>query len=358
MKNLHGIDLLRALCAEFGPSGCEGNVADFIEKRLNGICEIRRDRMGNVIAHLPGHGPRVMLSAHMDEVGMMITDIDDKGYLRFANVGSIDARVLCGRAVTVGNEQNQLPGVIGAKAIHLQSADERKTATAVSAMYIDIGASSREEAEKYVDLGDFAAFASEFVAFGEENRRLRGKAIDDRWGCAVAIETLCALADKPLDIDLYAVFSVHEEMGKSGARVAAYAIRPDVSITLEATAIADLPDAAAAAKVGNIGQGGLISFVDKGTVYDAGLIAFALETAKAAGIPVQLKRWSAGSNDSAQINRAADGSRALVISAPTRYIHSGSCVADARDFDAICSLLQAMLERPWGFAPNPTKETF
>lgn len=343
MKKLSGIDLLRALCAEFGPSGCEGNVADFIEGQLREVCETRRDRMGNVIAHLPGNGPRVMLSAHMDEVGMMITDIDDKGYFRFANVGSIDARVLCGRAVTVGNEQNQVPGVIGAKAIHLQSADERKTATAVSSMYIDIGAASREEAEKYADLGDFAAFASEFVTFGEDGHRMRGKAIDDRLGCAVAIETLRALADQTLNIDLYAVFSVHEEMGKSGARVAAYAIRPDVSITLEATAVADLPDAAASAKVGELGQGGLISFVDKGTVYDAGLIEFALETARAEGIPVQLKRWSAGTNDSAQINRAADGSRALVLSAPTRYIHSGSCVADDRDFDAICALLRAML---------------
>ena len=159
----------------------------------------------------------------------------------------------------------------------------------------------------------------------------------------MAIETLRALADQTLNIDLYAVFSVHEEMGKSGARVAAYAIRPDVSITLEATAVADLPDAAASAKVGELGQGGLISFVDKGTVYDAGLIEFALETARAEGIPVQLKRWSAGTNDSAQINRAADGSRALVLSAPTRYIHSGSCVADDRDFDAICALLRAML---------------
>lgn len=343
MNELKKIDLLRALCAEFGPSGCEGNVADFIEGQLRGVCETRRDRMGNVIAHLPGKGKKVMLSAHMDEVGMMITDIDDKGYLRFANVGSIDARVLCGRAVTVGNEQNQVPGVIGAKAIHLQSADERKKATAVSAMYIDIGASSREEAEKYVDLGDFAAFASEFVEFGEDGQRLRGKAIDDRWGCAVAIETLRALAGRELGIDLYAVFSVHEEMGKSGAKVAAYAIRPDAAIVLEATAIADLPDTAAAAKVGEMGKGGLLSFVDKGTVYDAGLIDFALETARRADIPVQLKRYSAGTNDSAQINRAADGARALALSAPTRYIHSGSCVADARDFDAICALLQAML---------------
>lgn len=358
MTKLSRIDLLRALCAEFGPSGCEGNVADFIEGQLRGVCETRRDRMGNVIAHLPGKGKKVMLSAHMDEVGMMIKEIDDKGYLRFANVGGIDARVLCGRAVTVGNEQNQIPGVVGAKAIHLQSADERKNATPVSAMYIDIGAASREEAEKYVDLGDFAAFASAFVEFGEGGQRLRGKAIDDRWGCAVAIETLRALAGQALEVDLYAVFSVHEEMGKSGARVAAYAIRPDVAIVLEATAVADLADTAGAARVGELGQGGLISIVDKGTVYDAGLIDFALETAKRAGIPVQLKRWSAGSNDSAQINRAADGARAMALSAPTRYIHSGSCVADARDFDAICALLREMLERPWGFTPNPTKETF
>lgn len=121
------------------------------------------------------------------------------------------------------------------KAIHLQSADERKRVTPVDKLYIDIGAASREEAEKYVDLGDFAVFASEFVQFGEGGQRLRGKAIDDRLGCAAVIETLRALAGKQLGINLYAVFSVHEEVGKSGARTAAYAIRPDAAIVLEAT---------------------------------------------------------------------------------------------------------------------------
>ena len=358
MKKLEKIELLEALCAAFGPSGCEDNVADLIMQQLEGIGEMKRDRMGNVIVHLPGDGPRVMLSAHMDEVGMMIREIDDKGYLRFGNVGGIDPRVQCGRAVTVGNERGQIPGVIGAKALHLQSADERKHATEVKAMYIDIGAASREEAERYVDLGDYAAFASDFVRFGEDGCRLRGKAIDDRLGCAVAIETLRAMAGQARAIDLYAVFSVHEEVGKSGARTAAYAIRPDTAIVLEATAVADLPDTAAAAKVGEIGQGGLLSFVDKGAVYDAGLIDFALETAREEEIPVQIKRYSAGTNDAAQINRAADGARTMALSAPTRYIHSGSCVADVHDFDAICALLKAMLKRPWGFTPSDTKETF
>lgn len=346
MKELRRTDLLCALCDIFGPSGCEGNVADFIEGQLTDICSVTRDRAGNVIAHLPGTGPRVMLSAHMDEVGLMIREIDEKGYLRFATVGSIDPRVLCSRAVLVGNETTQTPGVIGAKAIHLQSRDERGKATEVKSMYIDIGAASREEAEKHADLGDFATFAPGFVRFGEGDCKIRSKAIDDRLGCAVAIETLRRLAAIPegeRKVDLWVAFTVHEEIGKSGARQAAYRIRPDIAIVLEATAVCDLPGTTGAARVGEQGKGGLLSIVDRGTVYDAGLIQHALAVAARHDIPVQLKRYSAGSNDSAQINRAADGSRALALSAPTRYIHSGSCVVDVRDYDAIVALLGVIL---------------
>lgn len=346
MKDLRRTDLLAALCALFGPSGCEGNVADFIEGQLTDLCTTTRDRAGNLIAHLPGKGPRVLLAAHMDEVGLMIREVDEKGYLRIATVGSIDPRVLCGRAVVVGNERMQTPGVIGAKAIHLQSRDERGRATEVKSMYIDIGAASREEAEKYADLGDFAAFAPGFVRFGEEDNKIRAKAIDDRLGCAVAIETIRRIAAIPegeRKADLWVAFTVREEIGKSGARQAAYAIRPDIAIVLEATAVADLPGTSGASRVGEQGKGGLLSIVDKGTVYDAALLQHALAVAARHDIPVQLKRCNAGANDAAQINRAADGARALALSAPTRYIHSGSCVVDIRDYDAIVALLGALL---------------
>ncbi|MBR6709564.1 MAG: M42 family peptidase, partial [Clostridia bacterium] len=260
---LQGIELLRALCLAFGPSSCEDNVADLIEQQLEGVCELRRNRMNHVIAHLPGTGenlPRIQLSAHMDEVGMMITSIDDNGFLRFSTIGGIDNRVICGRKVQVGTEISRIPGVIGAKAIHLQSSDERSQATPSDKLYIDIGANSREEAEKYVDIGDYATFDSDFVIFGENGRRMRSKAIDDRLGCAAIVEVIRALAEvDERPFDLWCAFTGREEIGKSGAKVAAFEIRPDYAIILEATAIADMPDVPANSRVSDVGCGGTIS---------------------------------------------------------------------------------------------------
>lgn len=345
-NQLNGIELLRALCLEFGPTGCEHNVAAMIEAQLGDICEIRRDRMDNVLAHLPGSGPRIMISAHMDEVGMMITAIDDQGYLRFTNVGGIDSRVLCGRRVQVGTAEHRIPGVIGAKAIHLQSADERTQTTPVDRLYIDIGASSREEAEKYVDIGDFATFDSDFVRFGQDDRLMRCKAIDDRLGCAVMIETLRALVarggERPYD--LWCSFSVREEIGKSGAKVAAYAIKPTYAIVLESTAIADLPDVPANARVGEVGKGGALSIADRSTIYDPAMLEFAMSCAREADIPCQLKRYISGGNDAGHIHKTGDGVRCLAISAPTRYLHSGSCVAAVADYEHIREMVLAMLK--------------
>ena len=346
-NKLSGMELLRALCLEFGPTGCEHNVAALIEAQLQGVCEVKRDRMDNVLAHLPGSGPRIMLSAHMDEVGMMITSIDDKGYLRFTNVGGIDTRVLCGRRVQVGTAEHRIPGVIGAKAIHLQSADDRTKSTPMNKLYIDIGADSKEEAEKYVDIGDFATFDTGFGLYGQDDRQMRGKAIDDRLGCAVMIEVLRALAEEGGErpYDLWCAFSVREEIGKSGARVAAYGIEPEFAIVLETTAVGDIPGASPATRVAEIEGGGVISLVDRSTIYDMALVNFAMECGKAENIPCQLKRYVSGGNDAGNIHKTRDGVRCLAISAPTRYLHSGNCVTATANYGHIRDLVLAMLNR-------------
>ncbi len=349
MKKMTGTELIGALCAEFGPSGCEDNVAALIESQLAGFCETRRDRMGNVIAHLPGEGARVMLSAHMDEAGLMIHSVDDKGYLRFSTVGALDPRVLCGRCVTVGNAENRIAGVIGAKPIHLQSADERKQVTAVSAMYIDIGATSAEEAEKYVDIGDYAVFEGECSAFGEEGRRLCGKALDNRLGCAALIEIIRAAADRPLSCDLWAVFSVREEIGRSGTGAAAYAIRPDYTVVLDAAEVYDLPDGS---KTGGPGQGVLVSLSDRGTIYDARRIDYVLALGREMEIAVGIHRGTALANDAAQVQRTADGAAAIALSLPVRYPHSAASIADTRDYAVLCRLVGEMLVRKDAF-PKP-----
>ncbi|MCD7776223.1 MAG: M42 family peptidase, partial [Firmicutes bacterium] len=223
MSELHGIELLERLSLAFGPTGCEGDVADIIEEQIKGYAdEIRRDRKGNLTAYIYGknHGTddekRFMFSAHMDEVGFMITDINGDGTLKFTNLGGIVPSVLPARRVTIkGSCGEYIPAVIGSKAIHLQSGDEAKRAADISGLYMDFGARDREDAEKYVSRGDFATFSSDFVRFGYEGAQIKCKALDDRFGCAVMCDTLRELKSREqIDADIVFAFTTSEEIGK------------------------------------------------------------------------------------------------------------------------------------------------
>ena len=354
MIKYNDIELLRHLCLAFGPTGCEDGVAELIKLQLDGEYDmLKTDKMGNLIVKVCGGGEgyapdepkKIMISAHMDEVGFMITEIGEDGYIKFSNLGGIDPRVMCGRNVQLGDENNRIKGVIASKAIHLQSPDERKTATPVKKMYIDIGAENREEAEKYLKLGDFGTFDSDFVLFGSGDSMMKCKAIDDRLGCAVMIETLRRLKeeDVKLPFDLYFCFTVREEIGLSGAETAANAIMPDFSIVLESTTAADLADVAENSKVAKLGEGGTISLADRATIYDREFVDFAMAVAKNRGIKAQIKKAVAGGNDAGHIHKSGRGVRALAISAPTRYIHSPSCVASVDDYRSIRELVWAIL---------------
>ncbi|MCQ2353751.1 MAG: M20/M25/M40 family metallo-hydrolase [Clostridia bacterium] len=352
-EKLSGIKLLRDLCLTFGPTGCEEAVADEICRQLEGTtdAEITRVRCGNVYAVLHGEtkngetAKKVMLSAHTDEVGFIINEIDSDGYLKFSCEGGIDPRVLCGRHVTFRGKDGDVAGVIASKAIHHQTADERKTATKVKDMYVDIGAKNKEDAEKYVAVGVWGTFDSDFVVFGENDRYMKGKAIDDRLGCAVIIETLRRLKaeGKRLPFDLYCAFTVREEIGRSGAQIAAQTFEPDYAIVLESTAIADLPDVPANSRVAKVGDGGVISLADRSTVYDREFVDGTMKIAAQKNIPAQIKRYVSGGNDAGHIHKAARGTKTLAVSAPTRYLHSASCVAAAADFDSIRELIYAVL---------------
>ena len=341
-----GIELIERLSCCFGPTSCEAEVARAVREELAGLpVQIESDRMGNLLVHLPGkeNAPRVMLSAHMDEVGFMITEIDEDGFLRFDTLGGIDRRVLCGRNVLVGDQDKHVPGVIAAKGIHLQDKEERKKTPSADELYIDIGALDREDAQARVSLGDVGVFDTPFGTFGKENGYIRGKALDDRMGCALLIEALRELANKELPLDLWFCFTVREEIGKSGALVSANRICPDMAIILETTAIADLPLASPCSRVADVGKGGVLSLADGGTIYDRGLVDFALATAKKHGIPVQIKRYVLGGNDAKHIQRSGTGTRCVVLSAPTRYLHAPVSVAALSDYEAMRSLVIAML---------------
>lgn len=344
--------LLRELCDAFGPTGGEREVADRILGHVSSLADsILRDSMGNLLCLCRfGDGEerqRVMISAHMDEVGMMVNEITEDGYLHFDTVGGIHESVMEGRRVTVAGTEGHLPGVIASLAIHHKSAKERDQLTPTEKLYIDIGAKNREEAEALAPVGTLATFDSEFYRFGEGGRQIKAKALDDRMGCVSMILVMEELRKNPPagDLDLYFCFTVREEIGRSGAKVTAERLAPDLAIVLECTAIADLPDVPENGRVARQGEGGALSVMDRSTVYDRGFLRFALDTAKEAKIPVQLKKYVSGGNDAGNIHKTGVGVRTLALSVPTRYLHSPSCVASLEDFRNVTRLVEAMLRK-------------
>ena len=280
-----GIELIEKLCLLFGPSGCENGVSEFIASQIDGACDtLNYDRLGNLIATVKSGAPsaqKLMISAHMDEVGFMVNEICEDGYLKFDTVGGIDDRVLSGKRVLIGDEKEQIRGVITSLAIHHKKKEDRTKITPIKSMYVDIGASTKEEARKYADIGTYATFDSEFFRFGTDGNKIKGKALDDRLGCAVMIEAMRKLYENKSELkcDLFFCFTVREEIGISGARVAAQTIAPDFAVVLETTAVADIASAADKAKVAIQGKGGAISLMDRSTIYDSAFIDKTLELA-------------------------------------------------------------------------------
>lgn len=334
-----GAELLAALCLAFGPSGCENEVRRLIAREIGDADSMTTLPIGSFIVRVNGKTrdtrPRLAFDAHMDEVGFMIRSIDDDGFLKFALLGGIDTRVLSARRVTLGSYdgKRRISGYITSKPIHLQSGSD---APGVDSLYIDIGAKNKAEAEKFVRPGDYGVFDSEFIRLGEH--KVKCKAMDDRFGCAVMIEAIRALKAERPDFDTYFAFSVREELGMQGAAAAAWHIRPDYAVALEATACADLYNIPQGSRIGEQGEGGLVSPVDAATVYDERFVKFALDLAAERGIKAQPKRLASGGNDAAAFQRSRDGAAVLALSAPARYIHSANSVVDMRDYESVVAL--------------------
>ena len=333
-------DILKELCALNGVSGNEGAVRDHIAARVKPYAEtIETDAMGNLLVFVRGkRAPKqkVMVAAHMDEVGIIVTGVTEEGYLKFDFVGGVDRRVVIGKRVGIGDKA--IPGVIALKAVHLLEDGEGKKVPAVKSMHVDIGCRSKEEAEKLVSLGDTGAFDDHIVEFG--NGFLRAKAIDDRVGCAVMI----ALIEEGLSVDCHFAFTVQEEVGCRGAAAAAFRIRPEIGLVLEGTTAADLPSQQGSEKVCIPGKGPVLPFMDGGSIYDRGLWKEMTALAEEKGIPWQTKTWISGGTDASSIQKTACGARVAAISAAVRYIHSPSCVGNTEDFENMLRLAKAYLE--------------
>ena len=330
--------MLKDLCLLNGTSGREDAVRNYIIEKIKDKCEYSVDALGSVIAFKKGRkapDKKVLVAAHTDEVGFIITDITDDGYLRFAPVGGIDAAVVLGRRVDI----NGIKGVVGAKAVHLLSDDEKKNEPAFDKLAIDIGAADKAEAEKAVSLGDCAYFASDYCEFGDGF--IKSKALDDRIGCMLMIE----LINSDLEYDTYFCFNVQEEVGLRGSGCSAYAVKPDVAVILESTTAADIDGVMGGDKCCVLGKGPVVSFMDGRTIYDKQIFDLAFEVAKENNIKIQTKTKIAGGNDAGAIQKSGAGCRVAAVSLPCRYIHSGSSVVKIGDIEETRRFLPLFLSK-------------
>ncbi len=325
---------LKELTELRGVPGAEENIREFIFEKIKDKCqEIYRDGIGNLIAVKKSktqNHKKVMVCAHMDEVALIVTKITEDGFLKFDELGGIDTTVLVSKKVLVG--EKGLNGVIGAKAIHLQKKAERGKGMELDDLYIDIGAKNKKEAEKKVSLGDYATFASDYVEFGDGF--IKAKAIDDRVGCDVLIELL----NYEFDFDLYAVFTAQEETGLRGAQVAVKRVQPDFALVLETTACNDTFGVEEKDFSTVSGAGVALSFADMRTYYNKDVLKDMVEVAKKYNIPYQFKKTISGGNDAGAIHLSCGGIKTIVMSVPTKYIHSPSSVIKLSDYEAMKEL--------------------
>lgn len=331
------IAMLSKLC---GASGGESDVNEYIKTRLPADCEVSTDGIGNLIVSKKGAAVpknKLMLCAHMDEVGFIITDYTGEGTLKFAPVGGISPAVVFGRRVIFADGT---VGVIAAKALHqLSGDDEKDKQPKIADLAIDIGAADKDEAKARVMQGDLCCFMSDYEEFG--NGFVKGKALDDRVGCAIMLELL----NEELPYDTTFVFTVQEEIGTRGAACAAYTVKPDIAVILETTTACDIAGSEDEKRVCELGKGVVVSFMDRATIYDRELYKAARSACDEAGIKNQTKTLIAGGNDSGAVHKAVGGIRTAALSVPTRYLHSPACVMKKEDIESTLAAARLVLTK-------------
>lgn len=339
---MDNLDLLKRLCETSGISGDENRVRALIIDEIKDFAdEYRVDNLGNLIVFKKGKNRpknKLMISAHMDEVGFMVTDITSDGLLKIDEVGGIDRRVLPATSVLVGDKYN---GVILNKPVHLCDSNERNSIPKYADMFIDIGATSREEALSYISLGDSITFEA---LYQDNGHTIISKALDDRAGCYLMINML----KSELLYDMYFTFVVQEEVGLNGAKVAAYSVDPDFSIVLESTTAADIPSVSGSKQVCLVGDGAVVSYMDRRTIYDKGLIKACQDISEVQNIKLQFKRAVAGGNDAGVIHTSRGGVRTLAVSLPCRYLHSQLSLIARSDLEHAYKLTNILAERICG----------
>ena len=329
-------ELIKELTETHGPSGREQAVSATIERILrsaapSALTDLRQDRMGNLIAFCKGvgGGRRVMVAAHMDEIGLMVTHVDARGYLRFGAIGGVSPLTLVGSRVRFSS------GAIGV--IGWEGWLQKTALPAWTELFIDVGATSAEDAS--VGVGDVAAFERPYADLGS---RLVAKAMDDRIGCAVALQALLELGQTPNDV--YVVFTVQEEVGTRGATVSAYGVEPDVALAVDVTSVGDTPEARPMSVC--LGQGPAIKVMDSGMIAHLGVKDWMVRTAASLDIPYQLEVLERGGTDARAMQLSRDGVPSGCLSIPCRYVHTPSEMVDWADVQRSVALLSGLLADP------------
>lgn len=329
-------DLAKRLTEAFGVSGFEDQIRSVIREEIAGLVdEVTVDALGNLVAFRrgTGGGKRVMLAAHMDQIGLMITHVDEKGFMRFTPIGYLYPLACWGGQVRFAD------GTVGSIGLDGRR-DPTKELPELRDMFVDVGATSRSQVKQRV--GDVAAFWPGFVAQGDI---WFSPNLDDRAGCVVLVQLLRDLKDVAISHDLYAVFTTQEEVGPRGARTSAYAIDPEIAIALDVTDTGDVPYATPAMEV-TLGRGVAIKIQDSGMISHVGLNRLLIAAAEAHGVPYQLEVLQGGTTDAYAIQVSRGGVPTTALSLPSRHIHTPSQIVDARDADAAVRLLRALLAQP------------
>lgn len=326
------LEILKDMTAINSPSGCEDGIREYIKKAAEKYCdEVYTDNMGSLIAHKRGKGKKIMFAAHMDEIGIIVKDIDEKGFIYFSQIGGLNKRNLVNLRVRF---LNGTEGVIGA------DEEKYKDNPAFEKLYIDIGAADKADALKYVGIGDTAAFTGDFYTRDDV---VISKAIDNRAGCAVLVDAVSKVDMG--DNDVYFVFTTQEEVGLRGARTAAFSIEPEIAIAVDTTDTGDVPYAPKMAVT--MGGGAAIKVMDYSIICDVHIREGLKKLAQDNNIPYQLEIMTDGGTDAGSIHLSRGGIRTGGISIPTRYIHSVSEMASISDIKNCSALLKAAAEFNW-----------
>lgn len=338
------VRLLASLSNAFGPPGSEDEVREILRRELEEIAdEVKVDKLGNMFFHHHGREdyPKIMITAHMDEVAFLITNITENGFLRFHTLGGIVNRIMPGQRILLKGEKGYLKGIIGTKPPHIMKPEEREKVIPIEELFIDIGASGKEEVEERgVTIGTTGVFDVEFMELG--GGYLMGKAFDDRAGCTVLIQVFRALKDTPYN--LIAVGTVQEEVGLRGARTAAWQIYPDYALALEGTFANDVPGVREDRVSAKLKNGPVITIVDRTTITHPKILKTLVKVAREKNIPFQFKKIPAGGTDAGAIHLTKAGIPSGTVAVPCRYIHGPAAITHIEDLKNTVKLVREFIK--------------